>query len=92
MFRFREFSDVKIFLALETRFVHSNHQLADIFTKSLSKALFLDLRLKLGLLFYPRHGLRGSVNTAENMESVSISDAAENMESVFISAAEISAA
>jgi hypothetical protein len=32
------------------------------------------------------------VNTAENMESVSISDTAENMESVSISAAEISAA
>ena len=46
--------------ALETCFVPSKHQLANIFTKPLSKALFLDLRLKLGLVFDPCHSLRGS--------------------------------
>ena len=54
--------------ALETRFVPSKQQLADIFTKPLSKALFLDLRLKLGLVFDPRHSLQGSENTTD-MES-----------------------
>ena len=51
--------------ALETCFVPSKHQLANIFTKPLSKALFLDLRLKLGLVFDPRHSLRGSENITD---------------------------
>ena len=53
--------------ALETCFVPSKHQLVDIFTRPLSKALFLDLRLKLGLVFDPRNNLWGSENIT-NME------------------------
>lgn len=51
--------------ALETRFVPSKHQPVDIFTKPLYKALFLDSRLKLGLVFDPRHSLRGSENITD---------------------------
>ena len=51
--------------ALETCFVPSKHQLANIFTKPLSKALFLDLRLKRGLVFDPCHSLRGSENITD---------------------------
>ena len=54
--------------SLETRFVPSKQQLANIFTKPLSKALFLNLRLKLGLVFDPRHSLQGSENITD-MES-----------------------
>ena len=51
--------------ALETCFAPSKHQLANIFTKPLSKALFLDLRLKLGLVFDPRHCLQGTKNITD---------------------------
>jgi hypothetical protein len=46
--------------ALETRFVSSNRQLADIFTKPLPKLSFADLRIKLGLWPDPQPNLRGS--------------------------------
>jgi hypothetical protein len=48
--------------ALETRFVPSNRQLADIFTKPLPKMSFADLRVKLGLWPDPQPNLRGSDN------------------------------
>ena len=46
--------------ALLTRFVSSSNQLADIFTKPLSKVQFQSLRVKLGLCPHPRPCLRGS--------------------------------
>lgn len=46
--------------ALETRFVPSTRQLADIFTKPLPKPCFADLRIKLGLWPDPQPNLRGS--------------------------------
>ena len=46
--------------ALLTRFVSSSNQLADIFTKPLSKAQFQSLPVKLGLCPHSRPCLRGS--------------------------------
>ena len=45
--------------SLETRFVSSTNQVADIFTKPLSKLPFLALRTELGLCPDPRPSLRG---------------------------------
>ncbi|KAK2971873.1 hypothetical protein RJ640_000890 [Escallonia rubra] len=46
--------------SLVTRFVSSNQQLADIFTKPLSRDAFQHLRTKLGLCSYMQLSLRGS--------------------------------
>ena len=46
--------------ALLTLFVSSSNQLADIFTKPLSKVQCQSLHVKLGLCPYPRPYLRGS--------------------------------
>ena len=46
--------------ALLTRFVSSSNQLANIFTKPLSKVQFQSLRVKLGLCPHPQPCLRGS--------------------------------
>ena len=54
--------------SLETRFVSSISQLADIFTKLLPKASFLHLRTKLGLCPNPRPSLKGSDNTTHSNE------------------------
>ena len=54
------------FGSLETRFVSSTSQLADIFTKPLPKASFLHLRTKLGLCPDPRPSLKGSDNTTHS--------------------------
>ena len=51
--------------SLETRFVSSTNQLADIFTKPLSMLPFLALRTKLGLCPDPRPSLRGSDNNKD---------------------------
>ena len=51
--------------SLETCFVSSTNQLADIFTKPLSKLPFLVLRTKLGLCPDPRPSLRGSDNNKD---------------------------
>ena len=51
--------------SLETHFVSSTNQLADIFTKPLSKLPFLVLRTKLGLCPYRRPSLRGSDNNRD---------------------------
>ena len=46
---------------LETRFVSSKDQIADIFTKPLSRTPFQNLCTKLGLWTIPRPSLRGDV-------------------------------
>ena len=51
--------------SLETHFVSSTNQLADIFTKPLSKLPFLVLRTKLGLCPDRRPSLRGSDNNKD---------------------------
>ena len=56
------------FGSLETRFVSSTSQLADIFTKPLPKASFLHLQTKLGLCPDPRPSLKGSDNTTHSNE------------------------
>jgi hypothetical protein len=48
---------------LETRFVPSARQLADLFTKPLPKTPFQALRVKLGLLVDLKPTLKGSDNT-----------------------------
>ena len=47
--------------ALVTQFVSSSNQLADIFTKPLSREAFTTLSIKLGLTPWP--SLRGSIRT-----------------------------
>jgi 5,10-methylenetetrahydrofolate reductase len=47
--------------ALVTQFISSSNQLADIFTKPLSREAFTTLSIKLGLT--PRPTLRGSIRT-----------------------------
>jgi len=46
--------------SLTTRFVPSKRQIADVFTKHLSKIVFQDLRGKLGLCLQPQSSLRGN--------------------------------
>ncbi|KAH9689512.1 retrovirus-related pol polyprotein from transposon RE1 [Citrus sinensis] len=51
--------------ALVTRFVPSSLQIADVFTKALSKAMFRDFRYKLGVHQMSLASLRGDVKQAD---------------------------
>lgn len=46
---------------LETRYATSLQQLGDIITKPLLKALFMQLRIKLGIYCIPLPSLKGSI-------------------------------
>lgn len=53
---------------IETRHIPATLQLADIFTKSLSKGPYYDLRSKLGVGVFPTSSLRGNVSV-DNKEA-----------------------
>ncbi|XP_042964638.1 uncharacterized mitochondrial protein AtMg00810-like [Carya illinoinensis] len=61
--------------SLETKFVTSHDQLADLFTKLLLKTQFKQLRNKLGLYFLPQPSLGGNIrNEIKTISCASIKD------------------
>ena len=52
---------------IETRHIPAALQLADIFTKSLPKRQFVDLRGKFGVGYPPTSSLRGNVSISDSM-------------------------
>ena len=73
--------------ALATHFITSSDQVADIFTKSLPKQVFYNLRNKLGIVLSPLTSLRGSdedqdhwvheSNTSEDLDHSSAATAVQ---------------